>query len=63
MEHGATLRNAMDDVMGRLKRDFDADVGIIAVDSSGTPLAMHLTRDMPHAYFAADGDIVSRMRA
>ena len=62
MERGATLGNAMDDVMGRLKRDFDADVGIIAVDGAGTPLAMHLTRDMPHACFAAEGDIVSRMR-
>jgi beta-aspartyl-peptidase (threonine type) len=62
MERGATLGSAMDEVMGRLKRDFDADVGIIAVDGAGTPLAMHLTRDMPHAYFAAEGDIVSRMR-
>jgi beta-aspartyl-peptidase (threonine type) len=62
MERGATLRAALDDVMGRLKRDFDADVGMIAVDSAGTPLAMHLTRDMPHAYFAGEGDVVSRMR-
>ena len=63
MEHGANLANAMDDVMGRLKRDFDADVGIIAVDGAGTPLARHLTRDMPHAWFAGEGEIVSRMRA
>jgi L-asparaginase / beta-aspartyl-peptidase len=62
VERGASLANALSDVMGRLKRDFDADVGMIAVDAAGTPLAMHLTRDMPHAYFAADGDIVSRMR-
>jgi len=62
MERGATLRVALDDVMGRLKRDFDADVGMIAVDSAGTPLAMHLTRDMPHAWFAGDGEVVSRMR-
>jgi beta-aspartyl-peptidase (threonine type) len=62
MERGASLANALSDVMGRLKRDFDADVGMIAVDAAGTPLAMHLTRDMPHAWFAADGDIVSRMR-
>src|SRR5204862_5746713 len=48
MERGATLHNAMSDVMGRLKRDYDADVGIIAVDSTGIPVAMHLTRDMPH---------------
>jgi len=63
MERGANVANALDDVMGRLKRDFDADVGIIAVDSAGTPVARHLTRDMPHAWFAGDADIVSLMRA
>ena len=52
----------MDDVLGRLGRDFDADVGIIAVDGAGTPVAMHRTRDMPHAYFAGEGELVSRMR-
>ena len=62
MERGANVANALDDVMGRLKRDFDADVGIIAVDSAGTPVARHLTRDMPHAWFAGDSDIASRMR-
>ena len=62
MERGASLRNALDDVLGRLGRDFDADVGIIAVDGAGTPLAMHRTRDMPHAFFAAEGEVVSRMR-
>jgi len=63
MERGANVANALDDVMGRLKRDFDADVGIIAVDSAGTPVARHLTRDMPHAWFAGDAGIVSLMRA
>ena len=62
MERGATLKHAMDDMMARLKRDFDADVGLIAVDAAGTPVATHLTRDMPHAFFAAEGEIVSRMR-
>ncbi len=62
MERGATLANALADVMGRLKRDYDADVGVVAVDGAGTPLAMHLTRDMPHAFFAAEGEIVARMR-
>ena len=62
MERGASLRNALDDVLRRLGRDFDADVGIIAVDGAGTPLAMHRTRDMPHAFFAAEGEVVSRMR-
>ena len=62
MERGASLANALSDVMGRLKRDYDADVGMIAVDGAGMPLAMHLTPAMPHAYFAGDGDVVSRMR-
>lgn len=62
MEHGASLHNALADVMGRLGRDFDADVGIIAVDSAGTPIAMHRTRDMPHALFAGEGEVVARMR-
>ena len=62
MERGATLANALSDVMGKLKRDYDADVGMIAVDGAGTPLAMHLTRDMPHAFFAGEGEVVARMR-
>ena len=63
MERGATLRAALTDAMDDLKRRFDADVGIIAVDSAGTPLASHLSRDMPHAWFAGEGEVVSRMRA
>lgn len=63
MEHGAPLARAMGDVLDRLGRDFDADVGIVAVDGSGTPLALHRTRDMPHAFFAGEGEVVSRMRA
>ncbi len=62
MERGATLANALSDVMGRLGRDFEADVGMIAVDGAGTPLAMHRTRDMPHAFFAGEGEVISRMR-
>jgi beta-aspartyl-peptidase (threonine type) len=62
MAHGATLANAMGDVLGALGRDYDADVGMIAVDSAGSPVAMHRTRDMPHAFFAGEGEIVARMR-
>jgi beta-aspartyl-peptidase (threonine type) len=62
MERGASLPNALSDVMDRLGRDYDADVGIIAVDASGTPVAMHRTRDMPHAFFAGEGEVLSRMR-
>jgi beta-aspartyl-peptidase (threonine type) len=62
MEHGAPLSRAMGDVMDRLGRDFDADVGIVAVDSAGTPLALHRTPAMPHAFFAGEGEVVARMR-
>jgi beta-aspartyl-peptidase (threonine type) len=62
MERGASVEKAVADVLDRMQRDFDADVGMIAVDASGTPVARHLTRDMPHAFFSAAGDVVSRMR-
>ena len=62
MERGASVDKAVADVLDRMRRDFDADVGMIAVDASGTPVARHLTRDMPHAFFSAVGDVVSRMR-
>ena len=62
MERGATLSFAVDQVLAKLGRDFDADVGIIAVDSAGTPFAAHRTRDMPHAYFHGDAAVVSQMR-
>jgi beta-aspartyl-peptidase (threonine type) len=62
VERGASLSNAMADVIARLGRDYDADVGLIAVDSGGRPVALHRTRDMPHAFFADEGQVVSRMR-
>jgi beta-aspartyl-peptidase (threonine type) len=62
VERGATLANAMDSVIDRLGRDYDADVGLIAVDSGGRPVALHRTRDMPHAFFSDEGQVVSRMR-
>ena len=62
MERGAPLERAMNDVLDRMRRDFSADVGLIAVDGAGTPLARHLSRDMPHAWFSATGEIASRMR-
>jgi beta-aspartyl-peptidase (threonine type) len=59
---GATLERAMREMLDRLGRDFDADVGFVAVDASGNPVAMHRTRDMPHAFFAGEGAVTSRMR-
>jgi beta-aspartyl-peptidase (threonine type) len=62
VERGASLAKAVADVLDRLGRDFDADVGFIAVDASGNPVAAHRTRDMPHAWFSADGAVSARMR-
>jgi len=62
MERGATLERAMDGILDRMRREFSADVGLIAVDSAGTPLARHLSRDMPHAWFSGTGEVASRMR-
>jgi beta-aspartyl-peptidase (threonine type) len=59
---GATLDAAMRAVLDELGRDYDADVGIIAVDRLGHPVARHRTRDMPHAWFAGEGEVVSRAR-
>ncbi len=63
MEHGAPLEAAMASVLDGLGRDYDADVGIIAIDREGRPVARHRTRDMPHAQFSGDGPVAARMRA
>jgi beta-aspartyl-peptidase (threonine type) len=63
VENGLSLEAAMAAVLKRLGEDFDADVGFIAVDDQGLPVAMHRTRDMPHAFFSGEAPIVSRMRA
>lgn len=62
VERGATLAQAVAAVLRKLGEDFDADVGLVAVDREGTPVAQHRTRDMPHAYFSGDADVVARMR-
>ena len=62
MEAGQSVSQALAAVLDGLGRDYDADVGIIAVDASGTPFAAHRTRDMPHAHFSGAGPIVSLMR-
>jgi beta-aspartyl-peptidase (threonine type) len=63
VERGTSLAKAVQDVLDRLGRDYDADVGLIAVDASGNTAALHRTRDMPHAFFCAEGPVVARMRA
>lgn len=63
VQHGAPVARAVAEVLDGLRRDYEADVGIIAVDSAGTAVAQHLTRDMPHAYFSGEHEVTSRMRA
>jgi beta-aspartyl-peptidase (threonine type) len=62
VEHGAPFPEAMRQVIDQLGRDFDADVGIVGVDRNGLPVALHRTRDMPHAWFAGEDAVVARMR-
>lgn len=62
VQRGAPLAKAVDEVLDRLGRDYDADVGFVAVDASGNSVARHRTRDMPHAFFASEGEVVARMR-
>jgi L-asparaginase / beta-aspartyl-peptidase len=63
VERGAPLARAVSEVLDALRRDYDADVGMIAVDSAGNAVGQHLTRDMPHAFFSGELEVVSRMRA
>jgi beta-aspartyl-peptidase (threonine type) len=62
VEQGATLAEAVRAILDRMGRQFDADVGVIAVDRNGVTVARHRTPAMPHAYFEGSGEIVSRMR-
>jgi L-asparaginase / beta-aspartyl-peptidase len=62
VERGEGLADAMQAVLEGLGRDYDADVGLIAVDAAGTPVARHRTRDMPHAWFSGEGPVAARMR-
>jgi beta-aspartyl-peptidase (threonine type) len=62
VERGESLSQAVSAVLEGLGRDYDADVGLIAVDDHGTPVALHRTRDMPHACFSGSGPLLARMR-
>lgn len=63
VEQGASLAEAVAAVLARLGADYDADVGLIAIGAAGSPVAMHRTRDMPHAFFSGDSPVSARMRA
>ncbi len=62
MEQGESVEAALEAVLESLGRDYDADVGLIAVDDRGTPVARHRTKDMPHALFSGEGPVLARMR-
>jgi beta-aspartyl-peptidase (threonine type) len=62
VEKGMTLAQSVESVLDQLGRDFDADVGLIAIDADGVPYANHRTKDMPHAWFTGSSEIVARMR-
>ena len=59
---GATVDEAVRDALRDLRESFRADLGIVAVGRDGTPVARHLTRDMPHAGFCGEGDVFARIR-
>lgn len=63
VERGEDVDAAMAAVLDAMGRDFDADVGLIAVDRNGVPVARHRTRDMPHGWFSGGGTVVARARA
>lgn len=63
IEQGKTIQQAVDAALTHLKTDFDADIGLIAIDAAGVPYANHLTKDMPHAWFAGDSPIIAKMRS
>jgi beta-aspartyl-peptidase (threonine type) len=62
VETGATLELATEAILDRLGAEFEADVGLIAVDRRGHAVARHRTRDMPHAFFSGESAVVARMR-
>ena len=62
MARGEGLEEALRAVMEEMGREFDADVGIVAVDREGRALARHRTRDMPHAFFSGEGPVVAHAR-
>jgi L-asparaginase / beta-aspartyl-peptidase len=59
---GMTLAQAVDHSLDILGRDFDADVGFIAIDGKGNAYGNHRTRHMPHAWFENNGEIIAKMR-
>lgn len=59
---GMALDAAMSRMLDELVRDYNADVGFIALDALGNVAAQHRTESMPHAWFRGDAEIVARAR-
>ena len=62
VEKGKSLDASVAEMLAQMTRDFDADVGFIAIDANGCAVAQHSTAHMPHAWFRDDMEIVARMR-
>jgi L-asparaginase / beta-aspartyl-peptidase len=63
VERGLDLETSINTVIRQMQRDFNADVGFIAVDRGGNVLGAHCTAHMPHGWFRGNGEIEARMRA
>jgi len=61
VERGKSLDDSVTEMLAQMTRDFDADVGFIAIDANGHAVANHSTAHMPHAFFKDDSKIVARM--
>jgi L-asparaginase / beta-aspartyl-peptidase len=59
---GMAISCAVESALDQLGRDFNADVGLIAIDATGRAYGNHRTRDMPHAWFEGGGEILAKMR-
>ncbi len=62
IERGMSVQQAVDAVLDQLGRDFNGDIGLIAIDANGVPYASHRTQDMPHAWFCGQGGTIAKMR-
>lgn len=62
VEDGKSLETSVADILAQMTRDFDADVGFIAIDANGNAVANHSTAHMPHAYFRDESDIIAKMQ-
>jgi beta-aspartyl-peptidase (threonine type) len=61
VEDGKSLEASVTEVLSQMTRDFDADVGFIAIDANGNAVANHSAAHMPHAWFRDQSLIVARM--